>query len=50
MKVTYDQATDTLTIVLKDGVTVAESDEDRAGVVLDYDADGGDDEPQPSRR
>lgn len=41
MKVTYDQATDTLTIVLKDGVTVTESDEDRGGAVLDYDADGG---------
>lgn len=41
MKVTYDQATDTLTIVLKDGVPVAESDEDRGGAVLDYDADGG---------
>jgi uncharacterized protein YuzE len=40
MKVTYDPRTDTLTIILKDGVSVAESDEDKPGVVLDYDDDG----------
>ena len=36
MKVTYDRKTDTLTLILKEGVPVAESDEDKPGVVLDY--------------
>lgn len=40
MKVTYDEHTDTLTVVLRDGVQVAESDEDKPGVVLDYDEQG----------
>jgi YD repeat-containing protein len=40
MKVSYDPTTDTLTVVLRQGVTIAESDEARAGTILDYDADG----------
>ena len=40
MKVSYDPATDTLTVVLRQDVAIAESDEDRAGTILDYDADG----------
>lgn len=40
MKVSYDQRTDTLTVILKDDAPVAESDEDKPGVVLDYDAEG----------
>ena len=41
MKVNYDQGSDTLTNILRDDVAIAESEEDRPGVVLDYDADGG---------
>jgi YD repeat-containing protein len=39
MNVNYDAETDTLTIVLRD-TPVAESDEDKPGVILDYDAAG----------
>ena len=40
MKVMYDRRTDTLSVVLKEGVVVAESDEDKPGVILEYDAAG----------
>lgn len=39
MNVTYDPRTDTLSIVLRPD-PVAESDEDKPGVILDYDAAG----------
>lgn len=39
MKVNYDPETDTLTIQLKAG-TVAESDELKPGVILDFDEQG----------
>lgn len=39
MKVIYDRETDSLTIILAD-VPVAESDEDKPGIVLDYDESG----------
>ena len=41
MRVAYDQHTDTLTLVLREGAEVAESDEERPGVILDFDAAGG---------
>ncbi len=40
MKVFYDSHTDTLSVILKENVTVHESDEDKPGVILDYDKDG----------
>ncbi len=36
MKVIYDRETDILTVILTE-TTVAESDEDKPGVILDYD-------------
>lgn len=39
MKITYDKETDILTIVLRDA-PVADSDQGRRGVIVDYDADG----------
>ena len=40
MKVSYDERTDTLSVVLKGESQVVESDEDKPGVILDYDASG----------
>jgi YD repeat-containing protein len=40
MKATYDARTDTLSIILKADAVVAESDEDRPGIILDYDQHG----------
>jgi uncharacterized protein YuzE len=40
MKATYDARTDTLSIILKADAAVVESDEDKPGVILDYDEDG----------
>ena len=39
MKIIYDRETDTLTIIFAD-TPVAESDEDKPGIILDYDAAG----------
>ena len=39
MKVIYDPETDTLSFILKDGV-IAESDEIKEGIILDYGEDG----------
>lgn len=39
MKVNYDRETDTLTIIFTD-TPVAESDQDKPGVILDYDEKG----------
>jgi uncharacterized protein YuzE len=40
MKATYDARTDTLSIILKPDAQVAESDEVKPGVILDYDEQG----------
>ena len=40
MKVIYDPKTDTISVLLKENTPVAESDEDKPGVILDYDAAG----------
>ena len=40
MKVTYDARTDTLSVVLKVDARIAESDEQKPGVILDYDEQG----------
>lgn len=39
MKVIYDRDTDTLTVIFTE-TPVAESDEDKPGVILDYDTNG----------
>lgn len=39
MKVIYAKATDTLTVIFREAV-IAESDEEKPGVILDYDDDG----------
>ena len=53
MKIAYDPKTDTLAVTLKEHVAIAESDEGKEGVILDYDA-GGDlvsvEIPLPSTR
>jgi YD repeat-containing protein len=40
VKVIYDPRTDTLSVILREDVSVAESDEDKPGVILDYDGQG----------
>ena len=39
MRVIFDPKTDTMTVILKE-TPVAESDEDKPGIVLDYDEQG----------
>ncbi|MEX2179221.1 MAG: DUF2283 domain-containing protein [Gemmatimonadaceae bacterium] len=36
----YDPRTDTLTMLLRDNARIVESDENKPGIILDYDADG----------
>ena len=39
MKITYDQEVDILKIILSDA-DIEESDEDKPGIIIDYDDDG----------
>ena len=40
MKTSYDPKTDILSLILKENAQVAESDEDKPGIILDYDEHG----------
>jgi len=40
VKASYDRRTDTLSVILKPGTPVAESDEPRPGIILDFDEHG----------
>jgi uncharacterized protein YuzE len=40
MKVTYDRKTDTLSVILRENTSITESDEEKPGIVLDYDENG----------
>jgi uncharacterized protein YuzE len=40
MKVSYDSRTDTLTVIFRDDTPVDESDEEKPGLILDYDRNG----------
>ena len=40
MKVSCDSKTDTLSVILKEDTPAAESNEDKPGIVLDYDESG----------
>jgi YD repeat-containing protein len=40
MKVCYDARTDTLSLIFRAGSPISESDEEKPGIILDYDADG----------
>lgn len=40
VEITYDPKTDTLSVILQANTPVAESDEDKPGTILDYDAHG----------
>jgi uncharacterized protein YuzE len=40
VKVNYDPKTDTLSFILKENASVIESDEEKPGIILDYDGQG----------
>lgn len=40
MKASYDRKTDTLSVILKEDSPIIESDEEKPGVILDFDKKG----------
>ena len=40
VKVNYDTKTDTLSLILKENAPVIESDEEKPGIILDFDGQG----------
>jgi uncharacterized protein YuzE len=40
VKINYDTKTDTLSLILKENASVTESDEEKPGIILDYDGQG----------
>jgi len=40
VKVNYDTKTDTLSLILKENASVIESDEEKPGIILDFDGPG----------
>ena len=40
MKVNYDTKTDTLSLILKENASVIKSDEEKPGILLDFDGQG----------
>jgi YD repeat-containing protein len=40
VKVSYDPRADSLNLILKEDTPIAESDEQKPGIILDYDAQG----------
>ncbi len=40
MKVSIDTRTDIMTLLFKENAVVAESDEEKPGIILDFDSDG----------
>jgi len=40
VKVNYDPKTDTLSFIFKENASVIESDEEKPGIILDYDGQG----------
>ncbi len=40
MKVLFDKKTDTISLIFRENAAIAESDEEKPGVILDFDAEG----------
>lgn len=40
MRMTYDAKVDSLRILFREDIAISESDEEKPGVIIDYDSDG----------